>query len=196
MFTVIPPTVPKLKTSKNLRLRLRSHGGLIPARVRRTVRALRTACQDGPRLLDLSDVCRTGIPRCGLTVSHSGIRLLNLRLGRIFTALDCCVKTTCMGSFIRFKHVCRMGVRTGSRTRGIVSSILRLDLRGGSNGVIPFSTFARIGRRLKLSRVGLCGVCGSTSVAYVTGPGCDSNRTVRTVRRLMRRRLNGGFKCR
>lgn len=196
MFTVMPPTVPKLKTSKKLRLRLRSHGGLKPARVRQTIRALVTACRARPTLTSVSDVCRTGIPRCFLGVSHSGMRFVNVRLSGMFSALDCCVKTTCIGSFVRFKHVCRMGVRTKRRTRGMVSSILGLDIPGTGKSVIPFSSFAGIRRHLKVSRVDHCGVCSATSVAYGITSKDDSNRKVRRVRSLVGRRLNGRFNCR
>lgn len=196
IFNVVPPTVPNVNGANNLRLRLRSHGSLNPRRLRGTIRTLLTGCRGRPTITSVDDVCRTSMPRCFLGVSQSGIRLVNLRLGRIFSALKCCVKRTCMGSFIRFNHVCRIGLRTNRRTRGIVSSILGLDIIGSGKRVIPFDDFARVRRGLKVSRVGQCGVCSTTSVAYAPTTNDDSKRTVRTVKDLVGGRLNNRFKCR
>lgn len=196
VFTVIPPTVPKLKTAKNLRLRLRSHRGLNTARVRHTMRALVRRCHGCPTLTSIDDRCRTGMPRCFLGVSHSGMRLVNVPLGDMFATLNCCVKRTCIGSCMRFKRVCRIGLKTNSHTRHIVSSILGLDIPGTSKRVMPFSSFAQIRRRLNVSRVGECGVCSATTIAYGITPNDDSKRNVQRVRDLVGRRLKSRFNCR
>lgn len=195
MLLFTPPVVPNCDMSGNFRVGLRSGANNDLSGFCRMTRSFVAGLRTHPRVRSTRASFGPGFPRCVVSVSTTTYGGTKLSPDSVLAALRKCCNNLCSSGFGQFNGVCHMVVRTSPGDHAGLRSLGSIGMHGNGR-VTPVARFVDIGHVCKPSGVGHFGVFATVAVGNSPTSKCDSNRTVRTVRRITRRALPAKCKCR
>ena len=193
VFSINPPAIPGLGESSGLQMQLLDINNLGSEAIAQTVQAVQAEASRSPEIASVTTMYRGEVPQYRIKLDRDRVKMHNLTLEQIYTALAANTGSTYVNDFVEFGRTYEVLLSAGSDYRADASDVLRLSVRNSNGDMVPFSSFAEIVPSMGESTVSRYNMYRTASVTATPAHNVSSSKGIEAMEDILQRVAGDNF---
>ncbi len=144
IFALNPPAIPGLGMASGLELQLLDINNKGPEAMADALDKVKEAAQKDPRIASVTSLYQAGVPQYRLDLDRDKIKLQQLTLSSVYSALSAYMGGSYINDFTEFGRMYQVNLMADAKGRRTADDVMNLSVRNSNGDMVPFSSFCTV----------------------------------------------------
>ncbi len=193
VFSLNPPAIPGLGESSGLQMQLLDINNLGSEAIAQTLQAVQAEAERNPEIASVTSMYRGEVPQYRLKIDRDRVKMHNLTLEQVYSALSANTGSTYVNDFVEFGRTYEVLVSAGSDFRANADDVMRLSVRNTAGDMVPFASFAEVVPSMGESTVSRYNMYRTASLTATPAHNVSSSKGIETMEEIVKRVAGANF---
>lgn len=193
VFGINPPAISGLGVTSGLQMQLLDINNLGPQQMKQALADVERAAETDPRIKSVTSLYEGAIPQYKLTVDRNRIKMQQLEVSDVFSALSAYMGGSYINDFTDFGRVYQVNLAGDEAARSRVDGVLKLSVRNSMGEMVPFSSFMTVEPSFGQSNVSRYNMYSTASLTATPAHGVSSSEGIEAMEEIVERTLGDEY---
>lgn len=193
IFGLNPPAIPGLGMTSGLSLELLDINNYGPDEMAVAIDRIKQAAAKDPRIASVTSLYQGGVPQYQLNFDRDKIKMEQLSLESVYSALAAYMGGSYVNDFNRFGRVYQVNLQSLGEDRSHVGDVMSLSARNANGDMVPFSSFTTIKPIMGQSTINRYNMYTSASISASVPHGVSSSEGIAAMEEIVKQELGNRY---
>lgn len=193
IFGLNPPAIPGLGMTSGLSLELLDINNFGSKAMADAVDRIKEAAAKEPGIASVTSLYQGGVPQYELIFDRDKIKMEQLTLESVYSALATYMGGSYVNDFNRFGRVYKVNMQSLGQGRSHIEDVLSLSARNSNGEMVPFSAFTTIEPVMGQSTINRYNMYTSASLSATVAKDASSSQGIASMERIVKEELGDNY---
>ena len=193
IFGLNPPAIPGLGMTSGLQMQLLDINNYGPEALADAINKIRAEAANDPRIKSITSLYQGGVPQYRLDLDRDKIKMEQLTLNDVYSALSAYMGSTYVNDFNEFGRVYQVTMQADAQGRATIDDVMKLSVRNSLGDMVPFSSFTTITPVQGQSSVSRYNMYTTASLTATVPHGVSSSEGIKAMEEIVQKALGNQY---